>query len=188
MFIIASGYFGIGDKYRKFYITKMAENHTIKLYHGSNQAVEQPQLLKPTHPMDFGAGFYTTTNYQQALDFAKKVAIRQKIGKPTITAYEAQENILRSKYKILEFYSADKAWLDFVTSNRQIFNPEIDAEIVIGAVANDDIIEVVRLYENGVYTVEETLKRLKIKTLYNQYVFRTQGAINELITKEVINV
>ena len=166
----------------------MAEIRIIKLYHGSNQAVEQPQLLKPTHPMDFGAGFYTTTNYQQALDFAKKVAIRQKTGNPTITAYEAQENILRSKYKILEFYSADKDWLDFVTANRQILNPEIDAEIVIGAVANDDIIEVVRLYENGVYTVEETLKRLKIKTLYNQYVFRTQKAISELITKEVINV
>ncbi|MCL2101928.1 MAG: DUF3990 domain-containing protein [Fibromonadales bacterium] len=166
----------------------MAENHIIKLYHGSNQAVEYPQLLKPTHPMDFGAGFYTTTNYQQAVDFAKKVTIRRKIGKPTVTAYEAEENILRSKYKVLEFHLADKAWLNFVTANRQILNPEIDAEIVIGAVANDDVIEVVRLYENGIYTVEETLRRLKIKTLYNQYVFRTQEAINELTTKEATNV
>jgi len=33
----------------------MAEDHIIKLFHGSNQAVEQPRLLKPTHPMDFGA-------------------------------------------------------------------------------------------------------------------------------------
>ena len=166
----------------------MAENHTIKLYHGSNQAVEHPQLQEPEHPMDFGAGFYTTANYQQAADFAKKVTIRRKTGKPTVTTYEAKENILRSKYKTLEFHLADKAWLDFVTANRQILNPEIDAEIVIGAVANDDIIEVVRLYENGVYTVEETLRRLKIKTLYNQYVFRTQEAINELIAAEVINV
>jgi len=166
----------------------MAKDHILKLYHGSNQAVEQPRLLKPTHPMDFGAGFYTTTNYQQAADFAKKVTIRRKMGKPIVTAYEAKENILRSKYKILEFHSADKTWLDFVTTNRQILNPEIDAEIVIGAVANDDVIEVVRLYENGVYTVEETLRRLKIKTLYNQYVFRTQKAINELSAKEATNV
>jgi len=166
----------------------MAKNHTIKLYHGSNQAVECPKLLKPTHPMDFGAGFYTTTNYNQSIDFAKKVAIRRKAGKPTVTKYEVEKDTLYSKYKILEFHSADKAWLDFVTANRQILNPKINAEIVIGAVANDDVIEVVRLYENGIYTVDETLRRLKIKTLYNQYVFRTQEAINELITKEVINV
>jgi hypothetical protein len=39
------------------------------------------------------------------------ISIRRKAGKPIVTTYEAKENILRSKYKILEFHLADKAWL-----------------------------------------------------------------------------
>ncbi|MDR2577872.1 MAG: DUF3990 domain-containing protein [Chitinispirillales bacterium] len=37
----------------------------MELYHGSNQVVEYPKVLQQTHPMDFGGGFYTTTNYAQ---------------------------------------------------------------------------------------------------------------------------
>lgn len=32
------------------------------LYHGSNMVVEQPEILKPSHALDFGPGFYTTLN------------------------------------------------------------------------------------------------------------------------------
>lgn len=40
------------------------------LYHGSNVVVEQPEILKPSHALDFGPGFYTTLNRDQAVDFA----------------------------------------------------------------------------------------------------------------------
>lgn len=39
-------------------------------------------------------------------------------------------------------------------------------------------------YEAGVYTENEALARLKIKKLFNQYVFKTQEAINTLKFKE----
>ena len=38
------------------------------LYHGSNVVVEQPEILKPSHALDFGSGFYTTLNRDQAVD------------------------------------------------------------------------------------------------------------------------
>ena len=38
------------------------------LYHGSNVVVEQPEILKPSHALDFGPGFYTTLNRDQAVD------------------------------------------------------------------------------------------------------------------------
>ena len=51
------------------------------LYHGSNVEVRVPQVLKPNRGLDFGPGFYTTLNHDQAVEFAGKVVLR-KGGKP----------------------------------------------------------------------------------------------------------
>ena len=48
------------------------------LYHGSNVTVEHPKLIKQNRYLDFGFGFYTTTNREQAVNFARKVAERRK--------------------------------------------------------------------------------------------------------------
>lgn len=42
------------------------------LYHGSNMIVEEPKLIEQNRFLDFGFGFYTTTNKAQAENFAKK--------------------------------------------------------------------------------------------------------------------
>ncbi|MBO4321156.1 MAG: DUF3990 domain-containing protein [Treponema sp.] len=42
------------------------------LYHGSNVTVEAPRLLKVQRSLDFGKGFYTTSDFVQA----KKWALR----------------------------------------------------------------------------------------------------------------
>ena len=41
----------------------------MKLYHGSNVEVREPKILEPSHSLDFGPGFYTTLNRDQAVDF-----------------------------------------------------------------------------------------------------------------------
>ena len=51
------------------------------LYHGSNMTVEKPRLIKQNRYLDFGFGFYTTTNRDQAVSFAQKVTERRKTGK-----------------------------------------------------------------------------------------------------------
>ena len=33
------------------------------VFHGSLVKVEQPRILVPSHTLDYGAGFYTTTSY-----------------------------------------------------------------------------------------------------------------------------
>ena len=38
------------------------------LYHGSNIEVKEPKILKPSHALDFGPGFYTTLNREQVVD------------------------------------------------------------------------------------------------------------------------
>lgn len=57
------------------------------LYHGSNMIVERPKLIQQNRFLDFGYGFYTTTNYNQAESFAKKVVVRRG-GKPIVNLYQ----------------------------------------------------------------------------------------------------
>ncbi len=53
-------------------------------------------------------------------------------------------------------------------------------DIVIGAVADDTIYRVFSLYEAGILTREETLKRLKIRKLYDQVTLCTERALDQL--------
>lgn len=41
------------------------------LYHGSNTIVEKPKLVEQNRFLDFGYGFYTTTNESQAREALK---------------------------------------------------------------------------------------------------------------------
>jgi len=48
-------------------------------------AVEQPKLLVQNRFLDFGTGFYTTENKEQAISFANKVYRRRKEGSPIVS-------------------------------------------------------------------------------------------------------
>ena len=154
------------------------------IYHGSNVTVEEPKILTPNRYLDFGAGFYTTTNYDQALNFAGKVTMRKKYGRSTVNIYEFDESIFE-KVNVLNFESADESWLDFVSDNRSGIDRTAGYDLICGPVANDDVYQTFILYSTGVYTKEQTIDALKIKKLYNQYVFTTDRALSFLTFKEV---
>ena len=88
------------------------------VYHGSNVVVAEPKLIKQNRFLDFGFGFYTTTNKDQAIAFAEKVYRRRKSGGKIVSVYELDETRAFSECSLLHFTSADKAWLDFVSQNR----------------------------------------------------------------------
>ena len=72
------------------------------LYHGGNVEVKEPRILKPSHALDFGSGFYTTLNRDQAVDFAGKVVLR-KGGIPVVNEYEIDEAIAFGFCDVLKF-------------------------------------------------------------------------------------
>ena len=154
------------------------------IYHGSNVTVEEPKILTPNRYFDFGAGFYTTTNYDQALNFVGKVTMRKKCGRSTVNIYELDEDIF-DKVNVLNFESADEAWLDFVSDNRSGIDRTAGYDLICGPVANDDVYQTFILYSTGVYTKEQTIEAWKIKKLYNQYVFTTDRALSFLTFKDV---
>lgn len=47
------------------------------LYHASNVEVRFPMLVESNRMLDFGPGFYTTTNREQAVRFARSVVARR---------------------------------------------------------------------------------------------------------------
>lgn len=52
------------------------------LYHGSNIEVREPRLLRSQRDLDFGKGFYTTSDLGQATSWATRTArIRRYIFK-----------------------------------------------------------------------------------------------------------
>ena len=157
----------------------------MKLYHGSNMAVYEPQILVSDRKLDFGTGFYLTSSLEQAERWAKLTAERRGIGVPTISVYEFDEAKL-TELKILKFEKANKKWLDFVVANRDNTIDDQKWDMVIGPVANDRTMPVIRLFIAKVYTAAETLRRLLPQKLHDQYTFKTQTALQFLKFQEVI--
>lgn len=149
------------------------------LYHGSNMEVKNPRLIEQNRFLDFGYGFYTTTNKIQAENFAKKVVVRRG-GTPTVNVYEMDDNIGSELLKIKRFNAPDEEWLDFVCAHRNGTYDKEQYDLIIGAVANDDVYRTLQVYSSGLLTKEQALEALKIKKLFDQYVFATNEAISLL--------
>ena len=150
------------------------------LYHGSNLTVAEPKLVPQNRFLDFGYGFYTTTNKAQAIGFADKVTKRRKDGLSTVSIYEIDELAAFSECSVLRFVAPDTAWLDFVCDNRAGTYTGKTYDLIYGPVANDDVYTTFTLYTAGVLTKEQTIEALKVKKLYNQLVFSSEKSLSFL--------
>lgn len=150
------------------------------LYHGSILSVSAPMLVPQNRFLDFGYGFYTTTNKTQAIGFADKVTKRRREGMPTVSIYAFAEEQAFTDCTVLRFDAPDEEWLDFVSANRAgQYNGKI-YDLIYGPVANDDVYTTFTLYTAGILTKEQTIAALKVKKLYNQLVFTSEKALSFL--------
>lgn len=76
------------------------------LFHGSNVEVREPKLLKVQRELDFGKGFYTTSDLQQASTWAQRTAKRRGNGQPIVSVYEIEDSVFDT-LRVLHFASAD---------------------------------------------------------------------------------
>lgn len=160
----------------------------LKLYHGSIVVVKEPNLEILNYRTDFGKGFYTTTDFEQAKRWTK--IKKDRLGNNTniqqyVNVYEYTEN---NNLNILKFANATEEWLKFVLKNRQSEELVHQFDIVIGPVANDNLYQVLVSYENGIYNIEETIKRLKTYLLSNQISFHTVKSLECIRYLETIEV
>jgi hypothetical protein len=158
------------------------------LYHGSNQIIRQPNLLKGRKYLDFGSGFYLSDEKNQAENRAKSAVLFFEEGAPTINVYEWVNNT-STGLKMLHFPNANIEWLDFVLANRQGKALDNQYDIVIGPTANDKVILVIDQYMTGLFDNLENPKEFVIQLfqpekLATQYLFLTEESLKYLHFKD----
>lgn len=160
----------------------------MKIYHGSIEIVEKPEIREANRSLDYGSGFYATTSYEQALSWVKRRANEKKLSKGYINIYEFNEDSINN-FKHLIFESATEEWLDFVMQNRIHDSFEHDYDIVYGPVANDKVYASFALFEGGFINKQALISELKTYKLVDQYLFHTEESLKTfkfIEAKEVI--
>lgn len=154
------------------------------LFHGSNVGVYEPKIIVSNRTLDFGAGFYTTSDKDQSIKWARLQALRRRAGKPQVTIFDFDEKAAET-LNILRFQSANRLWLNFVTQNRKGVYTGKKYDVVIGPVANDNTMPVINDYMAGIINEETALILLKPQKLSDQYVFLTYNGLSTLKFLEV---
>lgn len=153
----------------------------MNLYHGGLEVIAIPKILDSQRFLDFGKGFYTTTNREQAENWA--IIKKRRAGKNSqaiVSVYILDDHLLNDeKYKVRIFPKANEEWLNFIISNRT-GSQQYDYDIVKGAVANDTLYATLSLFEAGLLSKKETIVRLKTHQLFDQISFHNPYVLKEL--------
>lgn len=151
----------------------------MRIYHGSLDIVDCPKILQPNRSLDYGNGFYATTSFKQAEEWAKRRMGEKQVSKGYVNEYELNEEILNS-LNCLSFNEPNHEWVEFVMSNRinKVFTHNYD--VVYGPVANDKVYLQFNLYEAGVISEDTLIRELKTYKLVDQYLFHTQKALSSI--------
>ena len=141
----------------------------MKLYHGSIQIVEKPEIRISRFNKDFYFGFYCTSIEQQAIRWATR------FGSGYINVYEYVEN---ANLKTLRFEKMTDEWLDFIVACRN--GKAHDYDIVEGPMADDTIFNYVQSFIDGQITREAFWNLAKFKYPTHQICFNTEKALATL--------
>lgn len=139
----------------------------MTIYHGSYTIIEDPQIVIGKYTKDFGQGFYCTIIREQAERWARRY------DTPKVNIYTVRMN---TTLKILEFREMSEEWLDFIVACRN--GEPHDYDIVIGAMANDQIYNHISDFVDGVITREQFWALARFKYPTHQIVFCTEESLN----------
>ena len=138
----------------------------MTVYHGSYTAINYPRIIKGKNTKDFGVGFYCTVIREQAERWAKRY------DSPIVNTYTVR---IYPDLKILEFREMTEEWLDFIINCRHGISHDYD--IVIGAMANDQIYNYIADYIDGIITREQFWSLAKFKYPTHQINFATDKSL-----------
>lgn len=138
----------------------------MTVYHGGYKAVERPEIRIGRNTKDFGNGFYCTVIKEQAQRWAKRYNTK------IVSIYDVRMN---SSLDIKEFKDMSEEWLDFIIDCRS--GKPHSHDIVIGAMANDQIYNFISDYMDGIITREQFWIMAKFKYPTHQINFCTEEAL-----------
>ena len=159
----------------------------MKIYHGSIDKVEVPEIRESNRTLDYGRGFYTTTSFKQAEDWVRRRMSENKVSVGYVCVYELDESALQD-LKALVFETPTDEWVDFVMKNRTLKGYDHEYDLVYGPVANDKVYAAFALYEGGLIDKNTLISELKTYKLVDQYLFHTAQALQYIKFEEAKEV
>ena len=154
------------------------------LFHGSYTEVSSPLVKLGRAKVDFGQGFYLTMLQSQAEAWAKTISERRKTGTQAVVSTFSldMDGVKAANYRMKTFETYDLEWLEYVIDCRKGGNLQNQYDLVEGGVANDNVIDTVEDYENGVITAEQALGQLKYKAINHQLCILNQAIVDKYLT------
>lgn len=112
--------------------------------------------------------------------FSKK---RKECKSRCLSLFSLNLDLLKaSSYRVKIFESYDMEWLEYVIDCRRGGTMQSQYDVVEGGVANDNVIDTVEDYENGIITAEQALGQLKYKSVNHQICILNQEIVDKYLT------
>ncbi len=141
----------------------------MKVFHGGFISIEKPDIIISKFPKDFGEGFYCTKIEEQAVRWSS----RYDTAVVSVYEYIPNENL-----RILVFEEMTEEWLDFIVECRA--GGKHNYDIVIGAMANDQIYNYVSDFIDGIINREQFWVLAKFKHPTHQVCFCNDEALKTI--------
>ena len=138
----------------------------MTVYHGGYQPVSQPEIRIGRNTKDFGPGFYCTVIKEQAQRWAKRYNTK------VVSIYDVK---FYPSLNIKEFREMTDEWLDFIVDCRS--GKAHDYDIVIGAMADDQIYNYISDFVDGTINREQFWVLARFKYPTHQINFCTNEAL-----------
>lgn len=160
-----------------------------RVYHGSIDEVVNPEIRQPNRSLDYGAGFYTTTSYEQAKRWVERRMKDKGVAVGYVNIYELDEKLVKNM-KSLFFEKPTEEWVSFVMRNRTERNFVHDYDVVYGPVADDSVYTQFVLYEGGIISLPTLIHELKTYKLVDQYLFHTEKSLLAIkfVKSEIVEI
>lgn len=156
----------------------------LKLYHGSNVAIDAIDLSRSRRGKDFGRGFYLNPDESQTMQMAVRTTRRMMEGDPVVNTFLFDESLLNEgstlQVKVFPCYSVE--WAEFILMNRKNVGdvPAHPFDIVVGPIADDTVGLQMRRFLQGYVSIERMIEELRFHEPAVQYFFGTQKAVGYL--------
>lgn len=173
----------------------------IILYHGTTADFSVVDLEHCRDKKDFGKGFYTTTDINQAANLARRMKLAEYNNgnvraKAYIYSFKINKELLK-QYSTHNFQTASISWIEYILKNRYSeYRNGTDYDLVIGKVADVVAKKVMNAFvaKYGLGATKEQklqlIRELKPDNLTDQYCFKSSNILHMLndtgfIRKEV---
>lgn len=156
----------------------------VTVYHGGVDIVKHPICHIGRENLDFGQGFYVTDIKEQAVKWAKHVALDRKSSDALLNVYTLDRNTILKEGRCKVFTAYDEEWLEFIVANRYGKNAAEEFDYIEGGIADDRVVNTVNMYMQGYYEKEYTLRLLALHQPNNQICIRKQELADKYLHYE----